>query len=363
MKNKLLLYKEKLSSWFQKKEQVPIENMEEITCGNCETVFKGNYCPQCGQSKKELDRPLSFVMYDFMGTVFAFDNRFFRTMFTILVKPGRLSQDFLDGKRARYMPPFKFYIFVSFIFFLLMNVYTKRELGTYQDEKKQRVDSVLVNTKFPKEIKNSLENPKNSKDSLILAVLDSVEVDEMLFDTALSGDAKQKVLRNKIQLFVDDLIESAEFDSSATSVEEKKWMSRIRKMNQYPDVFISKALRFTSWSVFILMPFFALLLRLFFIRKRYNYIRHFIFSVNVHAFNFFVFSVIMCCHLFFEGDWLGITHYLLWLGPIFLVVGAVKFYKQSIAKTIIKLFFLITTYIFVILGAIVTVLAFAAYYV
>ena len=62
---------------------------ETQVCKNCETQFKGNYCPNCGQSVKEVDKPFSIIFYDFLGNIFAFDTRFYKSL-TITAKFGNL---------------------------------------------------------------------------------------------------------------------------------------------------------------------------------------------------------------------------------------------------------------------------------
>ena len=61
-----------------------------------------------------------------MGNMFAFDTRFWKTFVAILFKPGTLARDYVKGHRVKYMPPFRFYVFVSFLFFLVLNFYTSQ---------------------------------------------------------------------------------------------------------------------------------------------------------------------------------------------------------------------------------------------
>lgn len=91
-------------------------------CPNCDTKIsiKTNYCPSCGQKNQELNVPFSHLIGEFIETIFHIDTKFWNTFKTILV-PGKLTKEFVAGKRASYMPPARFYIFVSFIFFLLTN--------------------------------------------------------------------------------------------------------------------------------------------------------------------------------------------------------------------------------------------------
>lgn len=93
-------------------------------CGNCDTSYDGNFCPECGQSKADINRPFSVLLIDLLGNMYAFDTRVLKTLKSVLYKPGEMALDYVSGKRVRYMPPFRFYIFISLIFFLLLNYST-----------------------------------------------------------------------------------------------------------------------------------------------------------------------------------------------------------------------------------------------
>lgn len=113
-----------------------------IHCKNCEHTFEGKFCPNCGQSVFEYQRPFRFLLADFTGNLFAFDTRFWKSLKALTIKPGRLTKDFIQGKRARYMPPFRFYIFVSFLFFFVFSGFLGNEVSV-SDENKQEVYKVL----------------------------------------------------------------------------------------------------------------------------------------------------------------------------------------------------------------------------
>lgn len=83
-------------------------NPEIVECKNCNRKFEGKFCPVCGQSTKEFEKPFSFLIVDLAGNIFAFDPRFWKTLVNILIRPGYLTHDYLNGHRARYMPPFRF---------------------------------------------------------------------------------------------------------------------------------------------------------------------------------------------------------------------------------------------------------------
>lgn len=89
-------------------------------CENCGAKLAGPFCHRCGQHDFEFHRSFWHVFLEALENLFHFEGKFFRNIVTLLFQPGRLTADFNAGKRAAQMPPFRLYVFVSFIFFLLI---------------------------------------------------------------------------------------------------------------------------------------------------------------------------------------------------------------------------------------------------
>jgi hypothetical protein len=89
-------------------------------CENCATTLEGPFCHRCGQHDFEFHRSFWHVFLEALENLFHFEGKFFRNIVTLLFQPGRLTADFNGGKRAAQMPPFRLYVFVSFLFFLLI---------------------------------------------------------------------------------------------------------------------------------------------------------------------------------------------------------------------------------------------------
>ncbi len=88
-------------------------------CLNCGTELMGPFCYYCGQPDKNLMRFFPALMRDLLEDVVDFDSRFMRTLKPLLLHPGKLTRDYLDGRRFRYVPPMRLYIFSSMVFFIL----------------------------------------------------------------------------------------------------------------------------------------------------------------------------------------------------------------------------------------------------
>ncbi|MEO1015046.1 MAG: DUF3667 domain-containing protein [Pseudomonadota bacterium] len=86
-------------------------------CQNCGTVLAGEYCHVCGQKAEEPRRAVLGLVQDVFVDTLAIDGKLFRTLWLLLTRPGRLARRYLDGKRVRYSPPFRLYLFASVFFF------------------------------------------------------------------------------------------------------------------------------------------------------------------------------------------------------------------------------------------------------
>ncbi|TKG93360.1 DUF3667 domain-containing protein [Puteibacter caeruleilacunae] len=313
----------------------------DFCCKNCETTFTGHYCPNCGQSVREFDRPFGFVVYDFMGTVFAFDSRLIRTVWTITTKPGRLTADFLAGKRNRYTPPFKFYLFVSFIFFLLLSIGGQRSVDGINTNGKAVADSITSNI--------SLSLSEDVKDEMDEAMKQELEESKVMIDSIAA------ISKSGLTKYVEEKMENSD-DWSDT---EKKLAENTLKVSRYPDLYINKFLQYLSWSLFLLMPVFALLMKLLYIRHGLNYMRHLIYAVNIHAFNFLILTIVLAANLYMPKQWAELIYWIIVLVPIYAWIGMRRFYQQSRRKTFLKLMILAGSYNFVLLSALIIVGYFA----
>jgi Protein of unknown function (DUF3667) len=89
-------------------------------CANCGAPLAGPYCSQCGQ--RHHHQPIHhfghFIREATEDLTHA-DSRLWQTLLALLFRPGFLTREFLEGRRARYLPPVRLYLVVSVIFFLL----------------------------------------------------------------------------------------------------------------------------------------------------------------------------------------------------------------------------------------------------
>lgn len=92
--------------------------IDESTCVNCGAVLKGKYCSECGNKKTSPDDFKFSIFIEHTVDVFThFDSKFFKSLKLLLLKPGLLTVNYLNGKRVPYMKPLQLFIVMNVIFY------------------------------------------------------------------------------------------------------------------------------------------------------------------------------------------------------------------------------------------------------
>ena len=112
---------------------------KDHNCLNCGFHVDKHYCSNCGQPNIELKESFWAFIGHSIAHYFHFDSKFFQTMSPLLTKPGMVTQDYIAGRRARYINPVNLYIFVSIVYFLI--VPAAREEYSKHDQEKKRVET------------------------------------------------------------------------------------------------------------------------------------------------------------------------------------------------------------------------------
>ncbi len=92
-----------------------------VTCANCQTVFSGNFCPECGQ-KGHIHRSLSAIGHDIMHGVLHLDGKLWNTLPLLVFKPGDLTRRFIAGERAKFVSPMSMFLFTVFAMFAVFQM-------------------------------------------------------------------------------------------------------------------------------------------------------------------------------------------------------------------------------------------------
>ncbi len=93
----------------------------ESACLNCRTPLAGPHCHGCGQ-RAHVHRTLGAFAHDLLHGVLHFEGKTWRTLPLLVWKPGKLTREYIDGKRASYVSPIALFLFVVFLSFAVFNM-------------------------------------------------------------------------------------------------------------------------------------------------------------------------------------------------------------------------------------------------
>lgn len=115
-------------------------------CYNCGSALLNaeNFCPNCGQENHSKQASIKHLFNDFLGDYLAFDSRLFRSVVPLITEPGRVTIDYLDGKRQQFIPPIRVFLFLSFLYFGLSFI-VGQDSSTFQftaDESEKAASAV-----------------------------------------------------------------------------------------------------------------------------------------------------------------------------------------------------------------------------
>jgi hypothetical protein len=374
---------------------MPTQLPTKTSCLNCnyEVKTENKYCPNCGQENADKRISLKLLLQDAISTVFNFESRVFKTIPYFLFYPGRLTNEFLEGKRVRYMHPFKIYLLSSILFFFViiklftpviedsirefdktaddMNIGFSSDDSVYNtasEKEFSEIDSVdydsssiYLSEKFEQrqaivkdsisEIitrirKGEINDSTINMDSLENLVQDSA----VLAETIMFLNNKQKEgvgnFRRFIRLIQDRnmtpeaLLDSVTNEKTSMNLQIAEQLLKIGRNDLA--IFLANIINNIGTLMFVTLPILAFFFVPFYIRRKKYYIDHLIFALHLQAFTFVILTLVA---LFFHLELYSITIILSVLLTVYVWFAFKKVYKQGFWKTTIKAYIISFLYV------------------
>lgn len=298
-------------------------------CGNCETPLAGRWCHQCGQPVKGLVRPLSGWVADFFDSVFDYDGRLPRTLVPLLLRPGFLTREYTAGRRVRYVTPVRLFLFLTIALFLAVRLFadfrTTLAADQYQPDTEDapRIERIVAWLPEPERsvvLRDALDPPPPpSGNELHITGLDGASVPQI----AWLPDGVNLSLRQAVQHMARN----------------------VDRINQDPGAFVEQMLGVAPQTLFLMLPVFALLLKIAYLFKRRLYLEHLLVALHSHAFVAFALLLIVLVGAlaaqFAHIGWLGgalrwlVAALWLWI-PVNLFLTQKRVYRQGWLMTALK---------------------------
>lgn len=159
-------------------------------CLNCGASLQGPFCAQCGQRAVPAYPTLREYVGDAWEEMSGFDGRFARTLTTLIGRPGKLTVDTLEGRRAHYIKPLRLYLSASLLYFVVaaaapnMAANTRATIPGRQEIKIDITDPRGADALTAEERAQALENIEKAP-PLIKPVMRAVILDPIGFRTRM----------------------------------------------------------------------------------------------------------------------------------------------------------------------------------
>ncbi len=273
---------------------------EGTHCRNCGLSLKGQYCSGCGQRARVRMITVWELLRDLFGDVFELDSRLWRSLVPLLFKPGFLTREYLEGRRVRYMPPFRMYLVLSVLFFLLVSLFSDADGIRFTSDE----DGASISTQIGADGAEGEETADADTDSVGSAepanpsarpTKDAVkdESPNLAADvSAKDADEEKKQNDDQCDLEVSKMTTGIGWLDRRLSEEHLEEVCRQVVADQGKTA-IREFLRNTPTMMFFFLPLIAVLMKFLYpLSKRY-YVEHLLFFVHYHAFFFLVLALLM----------------------------------------------------------------------
>lgn len=372
-----------------------LDNVTKKSCENCHHPLNGPFCGQCGQQAESTLKYFWVVIMHLLDDIFSFDSRASRTMFPLIARPGFLTNEYFAGRRVFYVPPLRLYLFISIVFFIVLNLNSSNTVFHEEttldvsrnvsehieklEENKQSAikehDDVRIN-KINNDIEKFTQYQKalTNKDELLAAkaTMRIVELefeknhnegklnakDEKKLNTAIEQlslinqgkltqlpDDKVTFSNNADGTFTFDFLSKENNDklSKFTKELEKK---ATKAFNSDPSILVKESLSKLPQLMFIVLPIFAALLKVMYLFSNRLYMEHLTVALHSHSFIFISILIVELADYSYNyldessttlKSILEYTGYaaVLWL-PIYLFLMQKRVYKQGFFFTLVK---------------------------
>src|SRR5690606_14530834 len=280
-------------------------------CLNCEHPLdlSDKYCPECGQLNSTKRLSFDDFFYEFLSGFYAYDSQLRRTLRVMLFSPGKITKEYVQGKRSKYVNPFKFYLSVTIIFFIVYGFIqsfendedASRNVSEVRDltpEEREQIRNDLRKIPAPVSPNFNLDSVFNPPDSVIPETYIDKYVSQRELDTLNMFNALYKQLILYEQFFKDTEISRADvaLDSlhhARTAYNRwayKKGMD-VTEFKEEPGLLMNYFINKLPLIIFFYLPVFALFIWLLYARRPFNYMEHLVFVFHVQT-TFFVLLLI-----------------------------------------------------------------------
>lgn len=331
---------------------------KESDCLNCGTIIDGKFCSNCGQENLQIKESFGHMMNHAISDYFHFDHQFFHTLGPLLFKPGKLTTEYMAGRRTQYLHPVKMYIFISLIYFVLLFKSNSQDIVKITDSEATTEQSA---DKLKGAVKDGINNSIILSPAQKEAINKKVDINaDSIKKAGITAEKKDTIKTYGQYVEVQQKLPADKQDNFMERYLEKKkfqWAHDDKSANEM----INEAIKHNvPKMMFLLLPLFALILKIAFSNNKKFYVEYLIYSFHFHCFVFLFLAFIMLLQLFIPHsliDVIVIMDAIAVLVVIWYMYHSLRIvYGRSRIRTITKMIGISTSY-FLVFAICLTILA------
>lgn len=335
--------KRRRRGWFGRKKKEPAHFTH---CEDCGAELHGRYCSQCGQAAVDYHRSFRHVIADVAESFLNWDSKFTKTLGLLLISPGWLTNQFVAGRRTRYLHPLRVYLLVSIVFFLCARFIPFQvkppDVAKMTAEQRIEVEEAMQNPSIPQAVREQVLSNLAEQRKKEAATANRAPTPAAVPSSTPLPDKGEN-------------LDSQPAEASAPSWLKTKLREKIGPHGSNLEL-LGKTLRDNiSTMMLFCIPLFAFVLKILYLRQGRYYIEHLVYALHIHSF-FYIASLL----IFFAGiaakRWFPALDEplssILWLAIVVQLLRSIRqVYGQSWGMTTFKFFFGGAIYFFVLILA------------
>lgn len=338
--------------WKRQHADIPVGT----PCANCETPLQGPHCHVCGQLAEDFHKSIWKLTVEAVESLLHLDGRLFSTLPNLIRRPGKLTRDYMEGKRASQVAPFRMFLVILLIAFFVGHAAMKAGANSHESAGGDHAAAGSAPTfeyngrvvtpgsegmaEFEREVMANPDLTEAEKRTQIAAA----NGDWVGFGRNLTADITEKAAANGAE--APKMKDGADAENLRGF---KEWVeTRQAAIKDDPERF---ALIMEIWAhrvAILALPVSALMLTLLFaFNRRYYVFDHVIFSMHSLSFQLLLLIVTMALSVLTPLAW-----WLLWLAPVHLFLHMKGAYQRSTLGTLARMFvlFVLTAVTFTLLA-------------
>ena len=267
-------------------------------CENCGAPMGGPFCAQCGQAAVDYRRSFRHIIVDVLDSFLNWDSKFFATIGWLIARPWHLTNQFLAGRRVRYVHPLRLYLLVSILFFFVVNYWAKSihaDPSKFSAADRADIAAELNDPDIPPAVKARIRGALEAKGRTQPEAQTSPSPAATVTPRPSASTSPSPAASPSPP---GDFGPMVQFDNKPPSTAFERWLEQRakEKMGEHGSkmaLFIATLFSNLPYMMLCCIPLFALVLKLLYVRKRVFYIDHLVYALHIHSFAYLAIMLIV----------------------------------------------------------------------